>query len=395
MAEPSTIGRNLRRLRTDRGLSQEGLAEAAGVSVHVISKLEQGRRVTARLTTLTRIANGLDVDLGELVDRRDRMKNDRDGGSVLAVRDVLLSPAVLPGLDRDDDGEPTPVDHLEQSVAEGWRRYRAGQFGESLAMLPGIIGEARLTYSILGTVAIWPLAGAYELASSLMTQIGRTDLGIIASERAITTAYNGDDRLLWASVHATYSWTLFHQGRYREAEDLVVDMAQRVDPSFNSSEMELAVWGNLLLNAVCSTVAQERDPGEYLRLAAAGAARLARPVEAYHQVPFSPAAVAMQETYGYAALTQPDKALRATKRIGPDDLRGIVRGSHLMDIARAHLDSGHRRTAARTLLEAREVSPVWFRHQRVAKDVTAEIREQEQRLSPETRTLVKSLELDS
>lgn len=394
MSEPSVIGRNLRQLRNDRGLSQETLAETAGVSVHVISKLEQGSRQTARITTLTQIANVLDVDLAELVDKRDRMGKDRDGGSVLAVRDVLLSPSVLPGMDRDDGGEPTSVDRLEQLVADGWRHYRAGDFGAMLAMLPGLIGEARLTHSMLGAAAIRPLACAYNLAALLMTQIGRTDLGIIASERAITAAHSGDDRLLWATMHATYSWTLFHQGRYREAERLTTSVAEEVEPSFRDGELEIAVWGSLLLKAVCSAVAQEHEPDEYLHLAAAGAARLARPVSAYHQVPFSPSAVAMQETYGYATLTQPEKALKAANRIGGDDLRGIVRGAHLMDVARAHLDSGDRRTAATTLLEARAVSPVWFRHQRVAKDVTAEIRDQEQRLSPETRVLVRSLNLD-
>lgn len=394
MSEPSMIGRNLREFRNDRGLSQEGLAEAAGVSVAIISKLEQGSRVTARITTLTRIANALDVELSELVDRRDRLKSDRDGGSVIAIRDVLLSPSVLPGMDCDDDGDPTPVDRLEQSVAEAWRSYWAGDFGAVLALLPGLIGEARVTHSAIGTAAVRPLTCAYDLASSLMTQIGRTDLGIIAAERAIVTAYSGDDRLLWAIMHASYSWTLLHQGRYREAEEMAASLADQVEPSFRDGDLDISVWGNLLLTTIAPAVAEDRDPDEYLRLAAAGAARLARPVRAYHHASFSPVTVAMQETYGYASLTQPGRALKAAERIGRDDLKGISRGAHLMDVAQANFDRGDIRTARTTLLEAREVSPVWFRHQRVAKTVTAEIREQEQRLSPETRALVKSLNLD-
>lgn len=398
MSEPSTIGQNLRRLRNDRGLSQEGLAEAAGVSVHVISKLEQGVRQTARITTLTRIANGLDVDLAELVDRRDRMGEDRDGGSVLAVRDVLLAPFLLPGIDYDDDGEPTPIADLERSASEAWRRYRAGEFGEGLAVLPGLIGEARLTHAVLGTPAVRPLASAYQTASKFMTQIGRTDLGLVAAERAVAVAHSGDDELLWAWTSAAYSWVLLHQGRYREAEDLVANMAQRIDPSFRDDEHKLAVWGSLLLAAVAPTVAQERDPGEYLRLAGAAAERLEHRVWMYEGggvvLWFDPPAVAMQAAYGYATLRRPDRALAAAERIRPGDLEGVWWGAHLMDVAQAHLDSGHLPTARTTLLEARKVSPVWFRHQRVAKEVTAEIREQESRLSPETRVLVKSLDLN-
>ncbi|WP_395111663.1 helix-turn-helix domain-containing protein [Actinomadura sp. SCN-SB] len=394
MPEPSAIGRNLKRRREERGLSQEGLAQAAEVSVDVVRKLEQGRRQSARITTLTKLANGLDVELAELADKRERLGADRDGGSVLAVRDVLLSPSLLPGLDADDGGEPTPAGELAQAVARAWAVYWAGDFGEVLAVLPGLIGEARHSHAALGTPAVEALTCAYDLASSLMTQIGRTDLGIIAAERAITTAYQGDDRLLWAVMHASYSWTLLHQGRHAEAEDVAARMAEQVEPSFRGDDLELSVWGNLLLTTIAPVVAQDRDPSEYLRLAAAGAARLERPVRAYHHAAFSPVTVAMQETYGYSVLAEPGKALKAARSIGPADLHGISRGAHLMDVAQAHLDSGHLAASRTTLLEAKQVSGVWFRHQRVARSVAEEIRERERQLTPETRTLVKALDLD-
>jgi transcriptional regulator with XRE-family HTH domain len=391
--EPSTIGRNLKRLRDDRGLSQEALAHAADVSVDVISKLEQGRRQSARITTLTKIANGLDVDLAELVDRSERLGPDRDGGSVLALRDVLLSPSLLPGFDRDDDGEPTPVDRLEQAVRGAWNSYWTGDFGTLLTMLPGLIGEARVTHSALGAPAVEPLALAYDVASGFATQIGRTDLGLIAAERAVTAAHSGDDQLLWAAMHASYSWVLLHQGRHREAEDLAAHMAERIEPPFRGSELQLAIWGHLLLTAVAPAVAQEHDPGEYLSLAGAGAERIGQRISLYSKKPFATSAVAMQATYGYSVLGKPKKALDAAKRIHPGDLEGISWGAHLMDVAQAHLDSGNRRTAATTLLEARDVSPVWFRHQGIARSITAELRERERRLSPETRTLVQALDL--
>lgn len=387
------IGERLKRVRRERGMTQEDLADASGVSRDLIAKLEQGRRQTARISTLSRLANGLDCEIGELVDKRERLGTDRDGGSVLAVRNVLLSPALLPGLDADDDGEPTAVAELERQVGAGWRRYWDGDFGGLLAVLPGLIGEARVTHAVVGADAVRPLTLAYELACHLMTQIGRTDLGIVAAERAITTAYGGEDQLLWAWMHAAYSWVLFHQGRYEEAEQLAVSMANRIEPGFRGSDLEIGVWGNLLTTTVAPTVAMERDPGEVLSLARAGAERLGRRVPVYHGS-FAPATVAMQGAYGYSTLGEPAQALEAARRIRQGDLEGISWGAHLMDVARAHLDSGHRTAATRTLLEARSVSPVWFRHQRVARSVTEEIREQERRLSPETRTLVKALSLD-
>ncbi len=62
------IGERIRELR--RGVySQIDLATAAEVSVDAIRKLEQGRRQTASIGTLQRIARVLDVDVAELLGR--------------------------------------------------------------------------------------------------------------------------------------------------------------------------------------------------------------------------------------------------------------------------------------------------------------------------------------
>lgn len=60
------FGRRLRELRNERGLSQERLAEAAGLERTYISQAEQGRRNTT-LLTMQKPACALDVQLTELV----------------------------------------------------------------------------------------------------------------------------------------------------------------------------------------------------------------------------------------------------------------------------------------------------------------------------------------
>jgi transcriptional regulator with XRE-family HTH domain len=393
MSEISTIGDRLKRLRGDRGLTQEELAEASRVSRDLISMLERNRRTSARLSTISALAHGLDVEIGELVDRRDHLKSDRDGGSVLAVRDALLNPALLPGIDPDDDGEPTPLEELEARISAAWEQYWAGRFGELLASLPGLLGEARITHAALGAAGVEALALAYDVASSLMVQIGRTDLGAVAAERAITVAHTGDDQLLWAVLHAGYSWVLLHQGRYEESEELNATMAERIEPSFRDDDLQIGVWGKLLLGAVAPAVARDRDPIEYLKLAGAGAERIGRPVELYGEAPFAQATVHMQATYGYSVLKKPGKALEAAQRIRPGDLQGISHGAHLMDVALARVDYGHHKAAVQALLEARAVSPVWFRHQRVAREAVTGIREWETRMSAEVKSLARSLDL--
>lgn len=391
MSESGTIGSRLRAIRRERSLTQEELAEAAGVSREIVAKLEQGRRQSARTTTLMKLSDALDVDLSELIGKRERIGADRDGGRVLALRDVLISPSLLPGIDSQDDREPTAVAELQRAVYVATDAYWKGDFGGLLARLPGLIGEARHAHTAIGQAAVRPLALAYDLGASLMVHLGRDDLAALASERAIVTARGGDDELLWATLHATYSWILLHQARVTEAEALAVRMAGRIEPSFSAAEPQrIAAWGNLLVTALAPAAAARRDVAEYISMAGAAAERLGHPVGVC-QTSFGPATVAMQATHAYTVRREPARAIEAARRIRPGDLRGISRGRHLLDVAQAHADARHRRAAVECLQEARDLSPVWFRHQGVARSLVRDIREEETRPSPAIRSLAKSL----
>ncbi len=60
------VGRNVRRLRQRRGLSQERFAEISGLSQQYISGLEQGRR-NPTVVTMYELATALSVDPRELL----------------------------------------------------------------------------------------------------------------------------------------------------------------------------------------------------------------------------------------------------------------------------------------------------------------------------------------
>jgi DNA-binding Xre family transcriptional regulator len=62
LARPQTTildGRRLRRLRRERGLSQEKLADRAGISVTTVARLERQARASCRGRTLGRLAAAL------------------------------------------------------------------------------------------------------------------------------------------------------------------------------------------------------------------------------------------------------------------------------------------------------------------------------------------------
>jgi transcriptional regulator with XRE-family HTH domain len=57
----------LKKLRTDRGMTQEALAKKAGISRTYLARLELGQQ-DPTLTTLKNLAKALKVTVGELVE---------------------------------------------------------------------------------------------------------------------------------------------------------------------------------------------------------------------------------------------------------------------------------------------------------------------------------------
>lgn len=60
-------GHRLRRLRRQRGLSQEQLASRAGISLSAIARLERQPRAACRCRTLARLATALGETPGTLI----------------------------------------------------------------------------------------------------------------------------------------------------------------------------------------------------------------------------------------------------------------------------------------------------------------------------------------
>ncbi len=61
------IGQRVAKARTDRGFTQERLAEAVGIEPVTLSRWETGQRAVS-VSTLARIAEVLQVGLGDLLD---------------------------------------------------------------------------------------------------------------------------------------------------------------------------------------------------------------------------------------------------------------------------------------------------------------------------------------
>lgn len=98
------IGPRLARIRRDRGLTQEQLAESAGLSVNTVRKLEQRAKIWARLETLSALARALSIPIGELV----QSPSGQSGST-----SIVVSP---PPTSREFAGRKRPPDYLPADV---------------------------------------------------------------------------------------------------------------------------------------------------------------------------------------------------------------------------------------------------------------------------------------
>jgi DNA-binding XRE family transcriptional regulator len=394
LAGDNTLGARLRRLRRERGLSQEGLAERSGISAEMIRKTEQSARYP-RLPSLRRLADALDVPLSELADSRPRLDGNAEGASVLALRNALLAPSAIGGLGIPEGSAAMTPDELQTAVDDAGTTYWDGDLARLTAVLPGLISAARATREEYGLVATGLLAQAYDLMALLLVHLGKEDLAAVAAERAITAAESGDNERLHAIMQGTYAWVLLHQGRLEEAERIAVGAAERIEPPFTAPDEHIAAWGNLLMTAVGPAAAAGSDTvDDYIRLAAAGAERLGHKVRIW-QTSFAPASVHMQATYAYAVQRHPGKALESARKIQLGDLPGTIsRGRHLLDVAQAHVDANHAQAATKALTDARRLAPAWFRHQGVARILVLELLEQQKRLTRNLRELAAATDAD-
>ncbi|GAA0317718.1 helix-turn-helix domain-containing protein [Actinoallomurus spadix] len=404
MSEPDNIGDRLRSLREGRSLTRGELADHSGMDIDLIEKLEHGRRSTARLTALTRLADALDVDVSRLLGGRSPGEGgtERAHGAPSDVRgirdvrdvgDVVAAADSMPGVDADDAGEATDLAELNAAVDAAWRAYRAGNMTRLAGVLPSLIGEARLASSELGPSAAGPLAEAHQLAARLLVRYGRCALAEAAAERAIQAAEGGGDELEWETLHGTYSWTLLCEGRPRASEEHAVSIAARTEPAMDEAALrDLTVWGGLLLAAMAAASAAERTAPatEYLGLAGSAAHRFARDRLDYH-VGFGPARVAREATHAYAMLHEPGLALRSAGDVHAGELSRTSYGRHLIDVARAQTEIRDLRAAEETLREAESLCAESFSPTGPACAVVSDVVVDVGHLTPELRRMARAV----
>ncbi len=389
----SIIGERLKRLRHDAVMTQDDLAAAAEVSTDLIRKLEQGRRHTTSIGSLHRIAAALDVDLGELLGRKN-MPDVAPHAGVIALRQAVADVADLLG---DVEGEPLSLRDAERSVTYLWGAYWSGKYEQLTELVPQALTGLRATLHAADAAtqpkAAEQLAWGYWVAASTLTHLLQPDAAFMAVRRAVDLASNGDDALLTAALKGSLSWQLMVSGRFIDAERVAVRTAESIEPHGDVPVQDLSAYGSLLITAATAAARHDRSTvaADLLGSASEVAHRVGSDRIDY-ETPFGPSQVTMQMVDVNVVTEDYPAALSAATRMPANPgLPLAARCRHLTDRACAHANLGEEEQALAVLLTAERMSPDWIRHQTLARAVTGYLLTAERRRSTPLRQLAKRI----
>ncbi|WP_322750880.1 MULTISPECIES: helix-turn-helix transcriptional regulator [unclassified Frankia] len=380
MAEQS-LGDRLAQVRRRRSLTQEELAQAAGVSVATIFKLEQGQRTSARVSTLHALARALGVTTSELFGPGAELDPDTNGdtASLVALRRIL---APAPGAPSSVDDLPT-LDDLKASITAVGRTGLHCRYTDTLAELPPLISSAQAAADHYqgqdGLGAQHLLARAYLTTGTVLAQFRHEDLAYDAIVRAITAAQQAGDPILHASGIYHLGWIFIRQGRFDDAEDVTVRAAEAIEPSISrSSPAHIAIWGRLLVEASAAAARNNRAAAsrDLLTLARSAAARLAHDRFDYdqHWSSFGPTTVAAIEVENAMTTGDADHAVHLARNVpASDHIQLVTRMRHLLTVAEASVATRNYETSVKTLQTVRDAAPEWLKNQRLARHVVRDL----------------------
>jgi len=402
VAKGISIGAQVRELRRRRGLTQEELARAAGLSPQVIRKLEQGRGLV-RFETLHAIARVLGVEtvmMSTSTTPDPELPASEAREAALAEIRGVLDPPTLPAgapLWRDQDVEQPDLPQLRQAVTKLGRLYDADRYDQVAQLAPALVRSAHYHVDALdrSREAVAVRADLLGIVGRYLIQVRQHDLASIALRLAIADAEQIENLTLISSIVSSRAWAMMRQARFGDAERLAVAWADNLEPRMSTASPEhVAAWGKLLRRAAGAAIRNNRpeQATEMTTLAATAATRVGREIGAPGHATFGPVTAGIQRVENELLLGRPDRALATAASMPAGPATGWKR--HRVDVARAAVMVGDVDRATEIMTELRLSVPGWLRHQMSARDTARLIiRAQKRRLTEPQRALAKFMDV--
>jgi len=383
---------NVRKYRRTAGLSQEGLAEAADLSLSTVRKVEQGGHVS--METLAALARALGVSTSALFATEAPKsvvgREDEANRRYLAELRKALMPAVGLTTSLSEPGEVGELSAIRRGVQDGHALYQADQYTSVARMLPGLLrsAEAAVAASEGETQqdAMIARTHALLLTGKFLTQVRQYDMAYYAIAEAIRLGRETGQTQLAATGVVGICWLLLRQDRFDECEQLAAQTAAEIEPRLSgAAPARLAVWGELWLKVSAASMRNNRpDVAQEARRMArtAGGALVGERLDfPNHWGAFGPVTAEVKalealslEGDARGVLRRADEGLLSAKavrnygKLSPNNW-----GRHRLDVAHAHIALGSHQDAMDELTQLRRTSGEWLTHQPMARYVMADI----------------------
>ncbi len=371
-----TTGERIRFLRGP--MTQQELADASGVSIHLVQKAEQGKNIS--LPYLMKLAEGLGRDLsvllGDIAPHRTALREE-----TAALRAISHATHEA-GAGRTASVEPAPLDELRESFVLIWREYWEGTYDRIGLALPAILRESAAWYhSSSGAArskAAALMADAMQLSGHYANNFGARDLAYAAMGYAARAVEDASDELRAGRLDAVLSWIYLRDGKPSQAMQIASRAAERIEPRYaDHDETRLAVFGNLMTNAA---VAASRGGGnadearDYISQAHAVAARMSGEVAPFGAI-FGPGAAVSQSVSVSLALGDYGQALKLIDgpAFGITEMLPSSQARYHLDVALARTEQQRWPDASNAVQHAYELAPAFTRTQALTAELVRRI----------------------
>lgn len=358
------IGRRVSYWRSRRGLTRQQFADLVGRSMSWVDKVETGQRGLVRLPMLEAVAAALRVDLAVLTDDEAACRAARapDQVEVSAIRAALGSYRVVLGCDL----EPVDLARLRGQVDYACSAWLSAHFSTMGRVLPQLIVDAQSACEQMSgrdrLEATRCLVMTYRLASSTLLKFETTEVAWLAADRAMLAARSVDDTICLARATRSVARAMAGVGQRRDAIDVLVTMANRMEPELAGGDRQLlSLYGMLLLPAEIAA-ARDADADTALTMHTEADQIARRLGPGYHDPVnvFGLTNVALHRLAALVRLREGRRAVAYARSIESPALArlpGERRAAYLLDLAEAHRQCRQNREATGALVRAEQVAP--------------------------------------
>jgi len=371
MTNNLTNGERVAWYRRRRGVSQAVLADMVGRTEDWLSKIENNRIELDRLSVIKRVAQALDVSIGDLLCEPSLVEwtADAAGRTLPALRDALMDYRQITVLPQTAvESGPPQLNDIRGRVDALWAGYQDAKFGYVTQTLPGVLRAAQHAVDVSSADdalrAHAQLALTYQVAATTLTKFGETDLAWIAADRGLTHARYSDNSVASASLLRAVIHALLSNGRYGEAVALTEQAAAHIADTVDlTTPTGLSVYGAVFLAGSMAASRLDDPPATrtFLNEAEHLADRL-RYDGNHLWTAFGPTNVAIHRVSTAVELGNVQIAVELGPQVNTAALPVERRVRHSLEVARAFSAWKRSDDALATLLDAEAQAPEQVRY---------------------------------